>query len=547
MVVKREIVYFIFFFILLLLFINCKHNQNQNNDLQIVSPKANWIYDDNTDILFSANIDDSELEWISSIDGTIGYGPQILIKLSEGRHFITLLQKSTETSRMISINVNMSMKKSFSTRLLTCLPVTINEKSENALFSLNGSIKNINICYSKETNEEYGNNLLMDKVIKANENKKKIHSSRNQNLLTNLSQERSFFVVNTKNQVEAAVVKANLVHKGEYVSVYVDESVNDYNLITDCIKNVEKTIFPRVTNIWGSWDDIDKDGKITLLFTSTINEESVAIGFFNQNDFYKNEIDLKSKSYNPYSNEMDILYIAVPEIENKSYSVSSICATIAHEFAHLINYSFRDNELDVFLDEGLSHLTESLVGFGVSGGNMDFVNYFLSNSNAFSFNGKDLYGETDSVGIRGAITLFLYYLINQKWKLEWDEDYFLLKDNGEISYLRRIANSKEDAWLSIGSEYGVPTDVLFKQFCNTLFNNRISEILDFSKVDPLTLEPIFICNELSCCDCNEIHSILPYSFTKFENIYDYEYYITGDSIIGNIYLLQYTDNSKYMN
>jgi hypothetical protein len=92
-------------------------------------------------------------------------------------------------------------------------------------------------------------------------------------------------------------------------------------------------------------------------------------------------------------------------------------ATVAHELAHLSTFTgktwsrIRDGQLqapreELFLEEGWSHLTESLLGFGVSGGNIRFFERFLNNTSMYSFCGPNRLGQNDSAGMRGAISFF---------------------------------------------------------------------------------------------------------------------------------------------
>ncbi|HAL18644.1 MAG TPA: hypothetical protein DCO86_03370 [Spirochaetaceae bacterium] len=74
------------------------------------------------------------------------------------------------------------------------------------------------------------------------------------------------------------------------------------------------------------------------------------MGFFNPADIFANDAAASSDGYNPFSNGAYRRYVQGDKTAK---------------------------QMETFLDEGLSHLTESLVGHGNSGGNVLFVNRYL--------------------------------------------------------------------------------------------------------------------------------------------------------------------------
>jgi len=125
---------------------------------------------------------------------------------------------------------------------------------------------------------------------------------------------RTFLVVNTANQLgEPHRLEAEMIYGSDTLAVWfpVGDPVSD--LVNECVIRIESHIVPRIVNIWGSAADIDDDGRIAILFSQTINDEGLAIGFFNLADFFEFDGDAHSGSYNPASNELDIIYVAMPE------------------------------------------------------------------------------------------------------------------------------------------------------------------------------------------------------------------------------------------
>jgi hypothetical protein len=210
---------------------------------------------------------------------------------------------------------------------------------------------------------------------------------------------------------------------------------------------------------------------------------------------------------------MDLLYIAIPEENSRNYNVNSITATIIHEYTHAINFTNKtwkkisEGKSDVFqeetfLDEGWSHLTESLCGYGISGGNCDFVNLYLENMNLYSFCKKNYLGNSDSAGQRGAMCLFLYYLFNKA---------------GGVEYFSKT------------------TDYLFLEFAQEILTKNLSEIFDFTLKDPSTNENIFTCKNPKFQDFSKTITVLPYSLTVFDLCDSYVQKINGKNLKGTVY------------
>ena len=152
---------------------------------------------------------------------------------------------------------------------------------------------------------------------------------------------KKFFVVNTADSYsDVHEVYAEKFYEDERITVWIPENYNfDRKLLKQVVENLQEILLKRVNQLWGDCADVNRDGTFALLFSPTINDEKVAVGFFNSADFFENNNDLSSKSYNPYSNEMDLLYIAIPEENSRNYNVNSITATIIHEYTHAINFT----------------------------------------------------------------------------------------------------------------------------------------------------------------------------------------------------------------
>ncbi len=548
--------------LLLLLCAGCNYNdQEQYVDFDIISPKANRIYYTNEKILFSTNLKTSNLEWTSSIDGFLGNESSQFIILTKGNHEIHLKNKRSKITKSIQINVEEKMDYQKEWHLLTSLPQQIILKYDINNFgfcSLSGSCKNLKTQITDSLtdtdiltlkHESFINrdlNFRFNKNVKKFENTATFRSA----IKSILLEEDSFYVINTANQNEFHQIKGIKYYSDKNVAIYVEKDFFEKNNCTEkldiCINNLNTIILPRLKFLWGECADVDNNGVMTILFSSTINTEKTAVGFFYPNDLFTLDNNTVNNTYNPYSNEKDIIYLAFPTEEDSNYSTGSICATLAHEMTHAINFSKRvvfpliNNEepleqIDTFLDEGLSHLTESLCGFGDSGGNSNFVNFYLENSAYYSFCKNDLYGSSDSIGQRGAVSLFLYYLFEKAGGISWDNDTFQMLDTGGISFLKSIVKSSKPSWQSIGEAFGKPTDFLFLDFAKNLLENNIID----TKTDPVTNENIFSHGELKAYESEISFNLLEYSILKLNKSIKMKntIEIDGDKLSGTIYFM----------
>ena len=217
------------------------------------------------------------------------------------------------------------------------------------------------------------------------------------------------------------------------------------------------------------------------------------MGYFNPADLFARNTESSQSSRNPYSNELDIVYLAMPSSSDiGSYSVSSVSAPLSHELTHSVTYNQktfshilqgnteRERE-SLILDEGLSHLSESLCGFGVSGGNTAFVSVYLQDTACYSLSGPNALGQEDSIGARGGMLLFLSWLYRKS-------------ENGNL-FIKNMLNSNTFGWDVIGEAMGATTGKLFVQFAQDMALTYRDGASFSSSIDSVTKEPIHIfCN-----------------------------------------------------
>ncbi|RMF88529.1 MAG: hypothetical protein D6736_10310 [Nitrospinota bacterium] len=214
--------------------------------------------------------------------------------------------------------------------------------------------------------------------------------------------------------------------------------------IEQMVEDFETIIHPRSEQLFGEESDVNNDGRITILVTSLLNGTGVA-GFFLPSDLFLRDTD------NPFSNEQEILYVALP---SSSLPLGLIEATMAHEFQHLINFQQKvlrriDQGLpnppseDLWLNEALSHLAEDLTGFSEDGDDLvNIVEDYLEQVEFFSLADNDAFGGSDTLQRRGAGYLFLRYLFEQAGGATYSStDPAGITDRGGITFLRQLESS----------------------------------------------------------------------------------------------------------
>ncbi len=143
-------------------------------------------------------------------------------------------------------------------------------------------------------------------------------------------------------------------------------------------------VHPTEVQWFGEPTDINGDRRVTLLFTPAVNRltPTGSLGFVG-GYFWAADLlprSVPSQNYTcPASNEQEIMYLLTPDpdgqVNGNRFTVTTVRramrGTVAHELQHLINQGVRQGlgappEVD-WLNEGLSHFAEELVGRAVRG------------------------------------------------------------------------------------------------------------------------------------------------------------------------------------
>ncbi|HEV8178027.1 MAG TPA: hypothetical protein VGP44_10100 [Gemmatimonadales bacterium] len=192
-----------------------------------------------------------------------------------------------------------------------------------------------------------------------------------------VGEQRTFQVCSTPqcNSFVDATATAQVV--GNRVAIFVDNDAPAPGYTNPDLVAVgalfDDFLYPIDTTAFGRESDIDTNGVVIVLLTHRVNAlspdcdavGSVILGYFFGADL------LPRSNNNPGSNEAEIFYGLVPDINNPTCSITEQFArerlppTFIHEFQHMI--SFNQHRLirggsaeDIWLNEGLSHFAEEL-------------------------------------------------------------------------------------------------------------------------------------------------------------------------------------------
>ncbi len=314
----------------------------------------------------------------------------------------------------------------------------------------------------------------------------------------NIGDEKSYYLWTGSSGYERITTK--LYSVGKYIQVWVDvegySSTFDDDAINEVIRLAEENVLPRqVHDIVGPHYDLDNSGNFSIVMSKKINEGRFAIGFFNPGDFFD--------SSQPGSNEEDIIYLGFPDYGDHNFTPRSLAATIGHEYTHLVYFSNKTyipliegktstiKLEETFLNEGLAHLTESLFGFGESGGNFLFLKSYFIWPEKFSLSDKNTVGRSDdSQERRGAVLALLWWLFEQEGGAVWNSD-GSITDKGGISFISRLIKSPYIGWDNVvksSKKYRSVTEILSTWASEYLQYNSGEESPEKNIIHPQTQE-----------------------------------------------------------
>ncbi|HOJ99227.1 MAG TPA: hypothetical protein PLW34_06680 [Termitinemataceae bacterium] len=518
------------FLIVIIVLWSCKQptQGTLEEDVIILFPATNAIYEEESPITLIAN---RSVQWFSSLNGFLGEGKRIIAKLQAGEHTIHAQTENLERRIHISVHPFQYASNTWRTILInqaqekytlpagTYIPLLCGgERNVTLSFSFNTIIRNVypKPRYTYNTIQTSTEPPFRDTYVKipaeiliATQNLRKAKGLTNNILLQQtgdpiqIGSIRTFHMANPEKGTSEPgwSVESRCVALSEKIALWIDTNDNSNDSeVQNFFNTITTQIIPRVKSIIGTHQDPDDDGLFHIIMSSKLNKQRLAIGFFNPCDFFPYNDDTTNNAYNPTSNEMDIIYCGLIDAADQAYSRKSILATVAHEYQHLVRFSrktyvrFLHGETnppieDSAFDEAASHLMENLVGYGISGGNIRFVEQYLSNTGDISLFGADRNGATDSAGKRGMGALFLAWLMEEAggFLLEGTN----LTDNGGLSFYRKSIDYAGTGWSYIETSLDQSIDSLLYSFGQMLvsFPYLAEKPLEIM-FDPLTGEPL---------------------------------------------------------
>jgi hypothetical protein len=110
----------------------------------------------------------------------------------------------------------------------------------------------------------------------------------------------------------------------------------------------------------------------------------------------------------------------------------------------------------------------------------------------YSFCEPNKYGQEDSAGMRGAMSLFLSWLFWRQGGIEFGstDDPNILIDKGGAAFLQALVNSSDTGWETIGKAAATETKTLFEEMAAQInLLRRTGQYYEY-KIDAVTKEPI---------------------------------------------------------
>jgi hypothetical protein len=294
-----------------------------------------------------------------------------------------------------------------------------------------------------------------------------------------------------------------VVSIGQHVIVVADTSNPAGGFTTaqyDSIRlEFDSLAYPVDTANFGGPTDLDTNQRVVAFYTRAVNELSppassvITLGYFTARDLFS-----AAPESCPRSNEGEIFYMMVPDptgaVNSNVRTVSQVrgltVGTMAHELQHLINASRRvyltgtwsGSLEEVWLNEGLSHISEELMFYRTSVGLAPRGNIVVGNLTtgpnasrrvaAFNTYANPNFGRlrgwlqrpdtsgafktNDGLAARGAIWAFLRYAADRR--------------NGDDATLwYNLVNTQTVGAANLQAALGVDTDEWLRDFTSAMY------------------------------------------------------------------------------
>ena len=227
-----------------------------------------------------------------------------------------------------------------------------------------------------------------------------------------------FYVMRINGSQYAEKIKIFKVEETANLIIYAESGYSiNYNYVSYVAKKFEDN-YSKMINIYGNHTDVDKNGKIIILFqkiNANISGNSIVMGYFLPNDLIYGDF-----------NNAEILYMDI-NLLNSNHKL--IAGTVLHEFQHLINFNVnyikKGKDMSLWLNESLSESTSILFDSYMTRNRIDEFN----NINYYCFYTWDLPFYPNMFVNYPSASVFMNWLYQ--------------KNNKNESVFRNIAHSSE--------------------------------------------------------------------------------------------------------
>ncbi len=221
---------------------------------------------------------------------------------------------------------------------------------------------------------------------------------------------RNFYAYNWVTKADYTV-HATPLAVSTYCAVYADDDETVTASTAQAIADeFDQAIYPLMKTDYGSWNDVDGNGRVIILLIDILDGYSGSGGYYAG---YFNPTDMYSDTVYSDSNEADMLTMDInPGVPGST----SFYSTISHEMQHLINYSVnkinKGINADTWLNEGLSTSAEYMYAGTDVNGRVSYYNNYgsLSISSGNNFYYWDSDAETDLLANYSTAYMFFQWL-----------------------------------------------------------------------------------------------------------------------------------------
>lgn len=297
-------------------------------------------------------------------------------------------------------------------------------------------------------------------------------------------------------------------------AIIVADSLNPTGGFSDAEYASFGTTFDTLVNpldvtTFGQPSDIDKNGKVVILFTKEVNKltpknaTGFIGGFFIERDLFPTTATAELAAC-PTSNVGEMFYVLVPDpdgtfnnVRTKQDVLDNTIPTLAHEYQHLINAGRRlyvnnaFNFESVWLNEGLSHIAEELLYYRVAGKaprqNVSisdikgsqvaiFNTYATDNISRFELfiakpSQTSVYPDNDELETRGATWNMLRYLADHRGTSDGD-------------VWNQLVNTTVEGHLNLAHVFGASYMTQIRDWATSVFSDDVPGVTNTTFLAP---------------------------------------------------------------